>query len=373
MELFISGYLEEDALEQGYGAATGATVTWLNPDDFVERCRTAENSRSDQHWIWLYRGPWSLAAAPLDISADQQFIRNWSERQRVLLKLRHELPTTVLLVNRDTTTAHELFSALGLQPLPTNAPIFHDQVDLTTALGKLFEWIDPYCWEVFEALEATALITTGNPLFRNRLAPPPPETLHQIATLLKAGRRLPEAEQELTEQRQTVNDLQNELNDLKQENELLLLQLHQVQEELEKLFVQKSDQSDFLEEENKKLTQIAAQAKQECQILERKLTELSTAQKKSADTLKKVQQANTNLLAEKEALAERITEIEQRAAHELKGLQDENELLLLQLHQVQEELESYFLAGQQMGATLTRSQHTMDQARLLLCRLALQK
>ncbi|WP_448871324.1 hypothetical protein [Desulfobulbus propionicus] len=383
MEVFISGLLEESALDQGYAAATGATVTWLDPKDFVKHCETTDNAQSEQRWIWLYRGPWSMLAAPSDIPADQQLLDKWLEQQRVVLKLHHEKPATVLLVNRKTTTAQELFSSLGLTPLPTKTASSPEQNDLSMALAKLFEWIDPYFWEVFEALEAVAWIPKGNPLFRNQLAPPSLETVLQITTLLTAGHRLPEVEKELSEQLQHVHELRSnlkkiqvsdsELNELKQENELLLLQLHQVQEELEKTFLENRERSAALEEEKKKQTQKAVQTKQDYQILEQQLAELVTAEKKSAETLEKVRQANTHLLAEKKALAERNTELEQRAAHELKELQEENELLLLQLHQVQEELESYFLAGQQMGVTLIQSQHTMDQARQLLCRIALQR
>lgn len=84
---------------------------------------------------------------------------------------------------------------------------------------------------------------------------------------------------------------QQQLDDLKQENEILLLQLHQVQEELESTFLSKQQ-------------------------------------------LEKVQ-------------------LEQKAdpklQEQLKEQQQENELLLLQLHQVQEELERYFLEHQKLS------------------------
>jgi len=55
-----------------------------------------------------------------------------------------------------------------------------------------------------------------------------------------------------------------------------------------------------------------------------------------------------------------------RVRSELNDLRQENELLLLQLHQVQEELELYFLANQEMVAALKQSRQGMNQARSIL-------
>jgi len=54
---------------------------------------------------------------------------------------------------------------------------------------------------------------------------------------------------------------------------------------------------------------------------------------------------------------------------QLLDLQQENELLLLQLHQVQEELELYYLANQEMIAALKKSRQSMDQARKVFINL----
>lgn len=58
-----------------------------------------------------------------------------------------------------------------------------------------------------------------------------------------------------------------------------------------------------------------------------------------------------------------------RVRSELKALRQENELLLLQLHQVQEELELYFLANQEMIAALKQSRQALNQSRSILFNL----
>ena len=106
-----------------------------------------------------------------------------------------------------------------------------------------------------------------------------------------------------------------------EENELLLMQLHQVQEELEK---------SFLDSQQLK-------------------SELSASQQ-SSEQLKKSHQQEVNLLQQshQQELKKVQTELalraqDQKSAERFKEAEEENELLLLQLHQVQEELEHYFL------------------------------
>ena len=111
-------------------------------------------------------------------------------------------------------------------------------------------------------------------------------------------------------EQQTHNNL-NKQQELEQENELLLLQLHQVQEELEQHFLNNQE----LGEKEKQLT-IDIQRKQQ-----------------EIDSLK----ANTSNF--------------DNSIKAKQELEQENELLLLQLHQVQEELEHYFLECQKVSTT----------------------
>ncbi|MCB1921657.1 MAG: hypothetical protein KDJ28_17025, partial [Candidatus Competibacteraceae bacterium] len=60
-----------------------------------------------------------------------------------------------------------------------------------------------------------------------------------------------------------------------------------------------------------------------------------------------------------------------QSSEQYKQLEQENELLLLQLHQVQEELESYFLANRELLMTLKSSQALLTRSRMVIGRLAL--
>ena len=122
--------------------------------------------------------------------------------------------------------------------------------------------------------------------------------------------------------------------ELKQENELLLSQLHQVQEELEKLFLKN-------QELTKQLEQTAAQ-----QPAQKKLQQdLAAAQAQAKDTAAK--------LAQEQAKSQTLVQQAKAAAdRQRKEIEEENELLLSQLHQVQEELENYFLKHQKISHEL---------------------
>ena len=132
------------------------------------------------------------------------------------------------------------------------------------------------------------------------------EQQQQELTTLKA--------QQAELEQQTHNNL-NKQQELEQENELLLLQLHQVQEELEQHFLNNQE----LGEKEKQLS-IDIQSKQQ-----------------EIDNLKtNTSQLNASIQAKQE-------------------LEQENELLLLQLHQVQEELEHYFLEYQKVSTIPVKS------------------
>ena len=122
-----------------------------------------------------------------------------------------------------------------------------------------------------------------------------------------------------------------------EENELLLTQLHQVQEELERHYLdgQKLKQS---------LEAAQAQAKQ--------LPTVQAELKKTQETLKITQDKANELPKVQEKLKEAQAALQaaktQKAAAPSQELKEENELLLLQLHQVQEELERYYLENQKL-------------------------
>ena len=134
---------------------------------------------------------------------------------------------------------------------------------------------------------------------------------------------------ELSESRQQTTEA-------REEAELILLQLHQVQEELEHHFLLSREQAKLLEEGQHKH-----------QMVIQGLEDEKTAIAQSAEALKQqfeeemssIKNALNALEAEKSALQQQLSESRQQTTE----AREEAELTLLQLHQVQEELEHYFL------------------------------
>lgn len=124
--------------------------------------------------------------------------------------------------------------------------------------------------------------------------------------------------------------LQAQLQDAKEEKALLLEQLHKVQEELEKLYLQGK-------EDKKNLENLNAQTKK----LQEQLSVEQQAAKKHKDQLA-AEQAKIKALQEQLAK----TPSNQKTDASVAELKEENDLLLKQLHIVQEELERYFLESQ---------------------------
>lgn len=117
----------------------------------------------------------------------------------------------------------------------------------------------------------------------------------------------------------TLQDRQQQLQNSEHENALLMAQLHKVQEVLESHYQQSQQQAKQLAE------------------LPKLQADLKSAQEKAAQ----LQQTEAQLKKElQQATAKPIST----------ELQEENELLLSQLHKVQEELERYYLENRQLKA-----------------------
>ncbi|MCB8747857.1 hypothetical protein LHU53_13175 [Rhodoferax sp. U2-2l] len=236
--------------------------------------------------------------------------------------------------------------------------------------------------------------------------------LTQQAEQLK--QQLTEKEQLAQNHAAQANQSQAEKLASQQENELLLTQLHQVQEELERHYLEVQQQKAALKtlqeaeklaaERAKNITQLS---QEKAKLIGEKDNQAKLAAERAAhnEQLKKQLAAQTQLasekttqlsqqaeqlkkqLAEKEQLAKKqqqqaehlkqqLTEKEQQARAQAAQLQaqltaaqtqaaaaapvvdpaleQENELLLSQLHQVQEELERYYLQSQAQSQQLTK-------------------
>ncbi|WP_428739675.1 hypothetical protein [Sulfurimonas sp.] len=150
-------------------------------------------------------------------------------------------------------------------------------------------------------------------------------------TLHKQEQSLLSKEIILKEQKQSANQFQEKLKQVErekqsknEENELLLAQLHSVQEVLEKRYL-----------ESQKIEKTLQEQEQSLQIKEKKVKE---------------QEENANQLQEKLKQAE----------NEKQSQNEENELLLAQLHSVQEELEKKYLESQKTEKTLQEKEQFLQ-------------
>ena len=161
------------------------------------------------------------------------------------------------------------------------------------------------------------------------------------------------------------------------ESDLLLAQLHQVQEELARYYLLTKDYEQLKQSaqhlENEIRSSKAAQEKLQAELqAEKKLlsditAKLETAKKAELDQRNKL---SADLKSEQAAKTESQTECKKlrqdldRATQNLRDAQAESDLLLAQLHEVQEELERYYLLTKDYEQCSTRAAQALKAARL---------
>jgi hypothetical protein len=211
-----------------------------------------------------------------------------------------------------------------------------------------------------------------------------------------------------------LQELEKKTQEATEENELILLQLHQVQEELEAMLLKKQEaEQQWAEKQQKSQTDLQNKEQQ----LKQREEQIATLQKQAQDTAAQLAQEKTNAAQKDSSLqqfkqqldqkgtqlqerekqiaalqkqlkdgTEKLTQQQQAAAKKDRDLDqlkkelaqkdthykeleqknqeinEENELILLQLHQVQEELERYFLQHQQSQDELKQSRDELKQA-----------
>lgn len=141
--------------------------------------------------------------------------------------------------------------------------------------------------------------------------------------------------QALTDSEATAKQaVQVQLKNAEEENALLLEQLHKVQEELEKLYPQGKEDKKNLENQSAQIKKLQEQLSAEQQTAKKHKDQLVT------------EQAKIKALQEQLAKAP----LNQKTDATVAELKEENDLLLKQLHIVQEELERYYLENRQLKA-----------------------
>ena len=383
MDFFLSG-LAENACCEGLGIQGGVNpkLHWVTASDFVATAQGFSPNEDARQWVWLYRAPWKWSIS-VDTAGVNPTLEQWLVQQREILRLRRRLGQQLILVNVDQVAAGLLCSRLNL-PEPPSAVIQPEPTALATVMAVLFEQMAPHYWDVFEALEAAAWLPEGEAQFRHNTLPPTEADLLGLLQVVRNGLALPVHQAKLSESHSTaIKKLEHRLADahqqleqvteeganlglvlnqskqtiikaeaerltLTQENHLLLEQLHQAQEALEKHYLDNKAQVAKLTDSH------AAAIKQHAQQLAIANNQLAQM---SAEQAQVDQALNQNKLAYTQAENKR------------KVLSEENDLLLEQLHHAQEELESYYLANQELQMVMGQSQKTLGRARNLVSSL----
>lgn len=151
--------------------------------------------------------------------------------------------------------------------------------------------------------------------------------------------------------KQNFDETDKKLKHTKQENELLITQLHQVQEELEKYHLESQKNQDKL----KVATQEAQTARQLAEEQKKQVESLSQAKQKAEQTTGEQKKQLEQVIQTKQQLEKQLSEQKQQNQEASVNIQQENELLITQLHQVQEELEKYYLENQRLKSEQNRS------------------
>jgi hypothetical protein len=206
--------------------------------------------------------------------------------------------------------------------------------------------------ERVKALEAgSAELAKGAEVLKQQLAAQSAQMQELQQTRDQQSERVKALEAEKVEAAKAADELKGQLAEeaaakaeALEEAELMLLQLHQVQEELEQTFLNR---------------QSAERARDEFSARLRLLEDESTSAAKRAEDLKaelelRVTQLQTSRDEEAVANAE---------------AREECELTLLQLHQVQEELEHYFLHAQSSQQLAHAQQEQLGRVQALMARL----
>lgn len=353
----------------------------------------------------VYESPWD---AVLAVSEEQlsEYLDVWMRYHSGLLRLRQEVGGRLILVSArrlDDSAAllfDEVRSICGHEVEYASEPdgAGHTPQSMAALRAKNFEWIAPEYWDVYEALESCSWLGNGEPEYRDNLSVLDTIDLAEVAADWHRALHLPgllgERNAQLIAQGEitanTESDLQEartQADELRQQLAQLQLQYDDGQTELRRLAAEAQARTESHESETKGLQEKLARLDEALQdsMRERGLLEESLAKQASAaqqrevelqslmvtqsegaqkrekelqESLRKqtetaqarAQELEASLHAQAEASrnAERDLQDRLRAAEEeAKANASESDMLLAQLHQVQESLESTFIQGQE--------------------------
>ena len=325
----------------------------------LERCgwQRCQESELPAHALVLYTSPDQLLASgeldPQGILEGYQQLLGLEHPHRLLSTWRLAACSDALLQAGCAVEADAALEWPELQGWPEPEPLA--AVITRLALDALPALLEAY---LDLELEADLLGSEPDSHYRRRL-------LSQLsfAELLQAWRSPSALAEELDmlkqEHSQALAQAQQDTTEAREEAELTLLQLHQVQEELEHYFLQSTEQAKQLETLKQEHSQALAQAHQardealrQAEVLQSALSQRTAERDAAAHQLETLKQEHSQALAQ--------------AQQDTTEAREEAELTLLQLHQVQEELEHYFLLSRGQAQQLERYEALLRRSEGLL-------
>lgn len=285
----------------------------------------------DSAVLFLYSRPEYVLQHAITYDEDIEVqIGAWEQTARVMLKsFKKHRDRTVLVHGPTALSLPKEFTALCRDRLELDLPddlVFARSaaaLEKSSTLSKTVaaQWAaaSHELREISGELEACAV----------PLGDAPPEFFSSAREAAREYQVLNERILELEQAKVSLENLQQDsrqLKDAEEENELLLLQLHQVQEELESYYLEAANRKELLAENNR---------------------ELEKRQQENDALLAKLHTAETSLAEKQKSLVD-VKKQETQTVSQVHELEEENELLLMQLHQVQEELESYYLEAKSL-------------------------
>lgn len=169
--------------------------------------------------------------------------------------------------------------------------------------------------------------------------------------LITLRNSLAEREEHLARLQKQLAEQAEDKQKAEEESRLLLEQLHLVQEELEAKLLENNQLQKALSEEQARLQEQEQARRVAEQALKQAKKQAETAQASQAEALNEHKQKETSLNSQ-------LAELKGQIQHG----QEENSLLLEQLHLVQEELETQFVARQNLDAELAEHRELQDHA-----------
>lgn len=355
--------------------------------------------------VWVYRTPWdTLHRQAGDARSTARTLSRWLEQHRLFTRRRRSFGKRLIVVNVGAINAVALAELLGIKNVA--APAARPPRDSwLSVLEKLVEWASPEHADVEETLDALAQhhAELHEPETAALLKP---DTALRFAQLLRESRDAPQKraalEAELKTAAKTIEALKA---DKAQEVEASATELRKVREELAK---EKDKAAVFAKTAETNQTRLNTDLKAANEAVAQAKAQLAKAQTVKSEELKQAMLERDELLlqlhnaqeelervflkqkdeaamwekqcgalqesartAQKEAKeeAENAAEAAKRQDAAITEARAENEDLIVQLHQVQEELERYFLKNRNLASVMAHARSSNGMAAAVLAQL----